>query len=496
MGANPYHYESLKALAEELKRPVGTLIALAPGNDPFYAGSPASKEKADWFARQWQQYGLRAGAHLRRVHYTLVSQAVIPLLWDGTPYENTEEVWGKLVVASKAARALNLVPSSAFVDRRNPEPIVAFAADGIDAELEIKGGGSVYGQYGFANLPPLPTLKLTAPAIGQRYMVEIWVEKSTINEILIPLNRRYGVGIQTGVGEISETRCEQLVDRAAEDGRPVRILYISDFDPGGQSMPVAAARKIDHALYERGLDLDIQVRPVFLSHDQCVEYNLPRTPLKETEHRAARFEARYGEGATELDALEALHPGEINRVLVEEIGRYYDDDLDDRIELIADQLNEQLDEINEEVHEQHEDELAEIRAAYADLSRRMQAELRTISERYSSLCGTIQEALQTQAPDLDEVEWPEPEEGDEDDDSLFDSTRGYVEQMDRYKAHQGKRITFKERVSDGGPICCQVCDRSFLPQRKGALYCSPACKIKAYRQRKAAAEPESAEAAT
>ena len=38
----------------------------------------------------------------------------------------------------------------------------------------------------------------------------------------------------------------------------------------------------------------------------------------------AKFEARFGDGATELDALEALHPGELGRILVQEIERYYD----------------------------------------------------------------------------------------------------------------------------------------------------------------------------
>ena len=36
-------YEDLKALASELKRPVSTLIALAPQNDPFYAGMPSRR---------------------------------------------------------------------------------------------------------------------------------------------------------------------------------------------------------------------------------------------------------------------------------------------------------------------------------------------------------------------------------------------------------------------------------------------------------------------
>src|SRR5206468_12551282 len=102
----------------------------------------------------------------------------------------------------------------------------------------------------------------------------------------------------TASGEISATHCYRLIKRSKASGRSVRILYISDFDPAGLSIPVACARKIEFFVRRDGLDLDIQVRPVALGHQQCIDYRLPRTPLKKTEQRAARFEARYGEGAT------------------------------------------------------------------------------------------------------------------------------------------------------------------------------------------------------
>jgi hypothetical protein len=61
-------------------------------------------------------------------------------------------------------------------------------------------------------------------------------------------------------------------------------------------MPVAVARKIEFELYRRELlDLDIQVRPIVLTHEQCVEYQLPRIPLKETERRAEAFETRQAD---------------------------------------------------------------------------------------------------------------------------------------------------------------------------------------------------------
>ena len=147
-----------------------------------------------------------------------------------------------------------------------------------------------------------------------------------MNDILEPLAERYAATLVTGAGELSATACHLCVERAKQDRRPVRILYVSDFDPAGQSMPVAVARKIEFLLQElhQGIDLDIQVRPVVLTAQQCEEYALPRTPIKETEKRGEAFEQRYGEGATELDALEALHPGVLARILEREIDRYYD----------------------------------------------------------------------------------------------------------------------------------------------------------------------------
>ena len=93
-----------------------------------------------------------------------------------------------------------------------------------------------------------PQLSLIHPIIPQRYAIEIWCEKSTINDILLPLGQRYRCNVVTGVGEMSRTRCVELVARAREHGRPTIILYLSDFDPGGVSMPTAVARKIEHLL--------------------------------------------------------------------------------------------------------------------------------------------------------------------------------------------------------------------------------------------------------
>jgi hypothetical protein len=333
------NYEYLKALSKELRRPLETLYALSGANDPFRVDLPSRKAGAQWFADIWQRLNIPRGAHLRRIHYLLISQDPPPSMLNGEPYENTDDCWQLLCWVSRDARYLRLVPN--LINRRSDEPTIYLNDEENSASIVLMSGGLTLVA---APTVGLPSLQLLRPVIPQRYHLEVWCEKSTMNDILMPLGEAYCVNIVTGVGELSITRCVELVERAERSQRPVRLLYLSDFDPAGASMPVAVARKIEFELYSRDLNhaLDIQVRPIILTHDQCQQYRLPRIPLKQNEHRAGVFEARFGEGATELDALEALHPGELHRILLREIGRYYDDGLDDQINEVARRAKEDI----------------------------------------------------------------------------------------------------------------------------------------------------------
>jgi hypothetical protein len=42
------------------------------------------------------------------------------------------------------------------------------------------------------------------------------------------------------------------------------------------------------------------------------------------------------------------------------------------------------------------------------------------------------------APDLPGIEWPEPDDGDEDENPFYDSTRSYLDQLDAYRNYQDK----------------------------------------------------------
>lgn len=408
----------IEALVLEHGRPLSSLIALSNQNDPFNADTPAQRAQGEWFAGLYRQYGFGLGVHLRRIHYRLVSQEEPVRMVNGKPYENTVACWGALASASAHARYLGLVPIEHFVDRRNPPPVIGLD-DPETPEVECYHNSHAPGLE-------LPSLGLSDGGPRQPYHVELWCEKSTIADILRAAASRYHTNVVMSLGEQSLTSCLALIGRAIASERPVRILYISDFDPGGRSMPLATARHIEWLLRRDDLSLDIQVRTIVLTHDQCIEYELPRTPIKETERRAAAFEKRFGDGATELDALEALHSGELRRIIETEVERYYDATLDARWQEAKADIERILRAAGQAAWTRHVDEIEVLETAYSELG-----------ERAGALYAAISDDLREDAGNV-EIPGLESEPANEDGDPLFDSKRDYIEQINRYKLHQGK----------------------------------------------------------
>jgi hypothetical protein len=429
-----FSYESIKQLARQHGRPVTDYIALAPANDPFYTGTPGEKMLAEWFASfYYSSYGAGTRVHVRRCHYKILSLSMS--LPDGRPYENTESSWNTLLLATKAARYLRLVPVEAFEDKRNDDP-QSFTQD-TTYDPSIYVYGDLYSSdLQLPEFPALPNYSIDAYTARQPYRVEIWAEKTTMNDVLIPLCQQYGLVLQTGAGELSITATKALAERIAASGKAVRLFYISDFDPAGQSMPLAVSRKLEYFLRTEGLDADVRLFPVVLTAQQVARYNLPRTPIKDTERRKGSFETRHGQGATELDALEALNPGELRRVLIRHIESYYDTTLEARTSEARAELERDLRTTRREVIERYSDQIeaarAELEQIRADFGPRMEA----YSNRIQALWQAISRDLEEAAPDIDAYPLPEARPAREIGDGLYNSSRDYLEQIEEYKRFQ------------------------------------------------------------
>ncbi len=421
-------YETLKLVAKERGCSVRAVLALAPQNDPFYAGTPTGRAQAEWFAEVWRRAGYLSGVHLRRMHYWCVSQTGLAQS-NGKPYENTEEAWKNLCQASKQARYLGLVSIADIADHKNPAPhLFTHYQREPQARFEV-------------NVPELsdPSVWINGRwesdrfvsgfnrAMVQPYYLEVWVEKSTMDDVLLPVCEEYCANFVTGEGEMSITAVHELSQRLRQANKPARIFYVSDFDPAGQSMPRAVARKIEWMVHGSGLE--VKLRPLVLTAAQVCEYDLPRSPIKETERRGAKFEERHGAGAVELDALEALHPGELARILSDALGKFWDEDA------------------AEEAREKE----AALRLA---IERRVKAITGRYREQIAALEGMRQELRSIRVPHLANYE-PAPGDGDPEADGglpwLLDSGRDYFEQIEAYKAAQGETAPSRDDVDHSGP---------------------------------------------
>ena len=181
-----------------------------------------------------------------------------------------------------------------FAPETDAEPISVFVRD---YEPDVT--------YLVSDVPDLPNFDIRGFDPEQGYLVEVWIEKSTQNDWLIPLCERRGVNLVVGIGESSEILCRHLAERVQATGKPARIIYMSDFDPAGRSMPVSVARKLEYYIGKFDFDVDVTLNPLVLTEEQCQRYRLPRSPIEEKERRKDTFEEKFGAGATELDALEA-----------------------------------------------------------------------------------------------------------------------------------------------------------------------------------------------
>lgn len=473
-------YETIKRVAKEAGVSVKDLIALSPQNDPFYVGRKAELAAAEWFAGLWQKFGYGDNVHLRRVHYQAVSQDPPVMKPNGTRYENTLNDWGYLCNAGKWARYLDLVSPKAFVDRRNPDAVILARWEtendwGYNDPTPEYKTVDVNGQWewyelpdvpdldniGYEDVPDLPDFDVSGydDGIQQDYHIEVWIEKSTMHDVILPLCKKYNVNLVAGAGEMSITSVVDFMDRVKESQRPARILYISDYDPAGLGMPISVARKIEFFQRRNGDgDMDIRLQPIALTSEQVREYDLPRVPVKDTDKRKANWERDHGKGQVELDALEALYPGDLARIIEDTILCYYDPRLVREARQQRERLEADLDIKRAEVLESHHagvdrltddyqklrddfDEIvtkfSEMAAEFAPDIEAYQARLQKVVERGQELYDSIRADLK-EAGDLDTDDYPlpSPDLPEERNGVLYLSERDYLEQLEAYNAYR------------------------------------------------------------
>jgi hypothetical protein len=339
------------------------------------------------------------------------------------------------------------------------------------------------------NMPSVTTAGYDYEPGDQPYHLELWVEKTTMNDVLEPICEELHVNLVAASGFQTVTSSVELLRRLDNlpTDKPVRIGYLSDFDPAGARMPPAVARVVEFYIEQFAPGRDIKLTPLALTYEQVQRYKLPRIPIKEDDKRRRGFEQKYGEGAVELDALEAVHPGELTRIIREFVGPYLDPSLEE-------QLRETREQAQQVAQEAWDEATANYRRGLEVTLEKIRRVVNTFQPEVQRLNDRLQAAL---TPLLDKVERvrhaitsvsvtpelperPRPDmHGQEESAWLYASDRAYLEQLRHYPEQNFSKTRHakKKRAS----IKCGHCGTEFEQKRKDSLFCSPRCRVASHR---------------
>jgi hypothetical protein len=147
----------------------------------------------------------------------------------------------------------------------------------------------------------------------QTVRVEVWSEKGTVRGVLKPVLDEYGVGFRVMHGFGSATEIHGVAED--DDGRPLVVLYVGDYDPSGLYM---SERDLPERLARYDGDhVDLYRIALTVSHLA----DLPPFPAadKRKDPRYKWFVSNYGDQCWELDALD---PNELRDCVDENIWRW------------------------------------------------------------------------------------------------------------------------------------------------------------------------------
>jgi hypothetical protein len=158
------------------------------------------------------------------------------------------------------------------------------------------------------------------------------------------------------------------------------VLYFSDADPSGWTMPVDVARKLQAFKILHFPDLEFEVHRAALTPEQVRAYgDLPSSPLKPEERRADKWRQAMGIEQTEIDSVATRHPDRLRRIALDAIAPFYDADLADRVEADRQDWLARAQQVIDDNLDP--DRLARIRTEAADRLADMQAQIAAINNQ-------------------------------------------------------------------------------------------------------------------
>jgi hypothetical protein len=149
--------------------------------------------------------------------------------------------------------------------------------------------------------------------------VEIWLEKDALTDIVYPVTNEFDVPLRVARGFSSLSFLADAAKDMEASGKEVYVYHLGDHDPSGRS----AGEVIERDLKALAPSVDIYFERIAVTPEQIAELRLPTRPTKSSDSRAASFEAEFGRGSVELDA---IHPDTLRQIVRDSIELHIGDD--------------------------------------------------------------------------------------------------------------------------------------------------------------------------
>lgn len=162
--------------------------------------------------------------------------------------------------------------------------------------------------------------------IHQETIVEVWVEKDALAQIVSQATTPYKVLIFPSRGFSSYTKVKEAIERLEErchlndsDSKNAVILHLADHDPSGISM----TSDLSNRFANYGADF-ISVQRIALNIDLARSLKLRPNPVKFADSRSPAYVSQFGQDCWELDA---IPPDKLESIITDSIEGFVDFDI-------------------------------------------------------------------------------------------------------------------------------------------------------------------------
>lgn len=172
-------------------------------------------------------------------------------------------------------------------------------------------------QLGFipadAILDETPGEQVFAPKSGgnKPYRIEVWLNKSAFNPLLVPVCDKYGATLVSIGGKPSKAAIDSLYQRSA--GHPTIIVCLSDLS--ASSLPFCRDLAAEIGKEKPAGEWDIRLKRIGLTPEQVLDGGIPQVASERSRSVDEAYYRKYIEPyhlnpkkMSELDALEAHYP--------------------------------------------------------------------------------------------------------------------------------------------------------------------------------------------